>query len=227
MSCAYPLILPEGFLGPVDKLRKRRYSVFELGTHPKTEVVAMSIDTAPPSNVPNPVLSAEKPDVPAWAAKDPLLMQYFQTEWGNGVRDEHELFERLSLEVFQTGLTWLLILRKRPALREAFANFDIDEVAQFGEPEVERLLANEAIIRNQRKIQATISNAQAAIALRDRGGLPSLIWSFECDKRTADEPTLELRATALSTALHRHGFTMVGPATMKALLESLGIGECS
>lgn len=131
---------------------------------------------------------------PPWAAVDPLLKHYYDTEWGMPVRDEHGLFERLSLEAFQSGLSWATILRKRDAFREAFAGFDPDAVAAFDDKDVERLMADERIIRNRAKILATITNAVATIRLREEGGLPALIWSFQphatpAPRTIADIPT--------------------------------------
>lgn len=114
---------------------------------------------------------------PLWASRDALLREYYDTEWGMPIRDERGLFERLSLEAFQSGLSWATILRKREAFREVFHDFDPDAVAAFGEDDVERLLADARIIRNRAKILATIGNARATIALRDDGGLVELIWS--------------------------------------------------
>ena len=102
---------------------------------------------------------------PAWAARDPLLREYYDTEWGLPVTDERGVFERLSLEAFQSGLSWVTILRKRPALRSAFAGFEPEAVAAFGDEDVDRLLDDPAIVRNRAKIEATISNARAALAL--------------------------------------------------------------
>ena len=108
---------------------------------------------------------------PAWAATDPLLRDYYDTEWGMPVRDERGLFERLSLEAFQSGLSWVTILRKRPAFRAAFADFDPDTVAGFDDRDVARLMADAGIVRNLRKVEATIANAQAVVDLRPDGGL--------------------------------------------------------
>lgn len=165
---------------------------------------------------------------PAWAATDPLLRDYYDTEWGMPVRDEHGMFERLSLEAFQSGLSWVTILRKRPAFREAFAGFDPDVVAEYGEADVERLMADAGIVRNRRKIEATITNARATVALREEGGLVELIWSFRPAATPApvsyDEvPTTSPESVALSKALRRKGFTFVGPTTMHALMEAVGI----
>ena len=121
---------------------------------------------------------------PAWAASDPLMQAYYDTEWGMPVRDERGMFERISLEAFQSGLSWSTILRKRPAFRAAFADFDPDVVAAFDDRDVERLMADAGIVRNLRKVQATITNARATVALREDGGLVDLVWSF----RPAETP---------------------------------------
>lgn len=165
---------------------------------------------------------------PAWAASDPLLREYYDREWGMPVRDETGLFERLSLEAFQSGLSWATILRKRPAFRAAFAGFEADAVARFGEADVERLLADAGIVRNRRKIEATIQNARATVALREAEGLPALIWSFQpattpAPESFADVPTQSAESIALSKELKRRGFAHVGPTTMFALMEAVGI----
>lgn len=165
---------------------------------------------------------------PAWAATDPLLQQYYDTEWGAPVRDERGLFERLSLEAFQSGLSWVTILRKRPAFRQAFDDFDPVQVAAFTQTDVHRLLADAAIIRNRRKIEATIANAQATLALREQGGLPELIWSFQpapSDPPTllADIPAHTSESAALAKALRSKGFRFVGPTTMYALMKAIGM----
>lgn len=165
---------------------------------------------------------------PAWAAQDPLLREYYDTEWGMPVRDEHGMFERLSLEAFQSGLSWATILRKRPAFRAAFDNFDPDRVAAYGETDVARLLGDARIVRNRRKILATVNNANATIRLRDKGGLVDFIWSFQPETtprpRTPQEvPSHSAESAALAQALRREGFTFVGPTTMFALMEAVGI----
>lgn len=165
---------------------------------------------------------------PVWAASDPLLREYYDTEWGLPVRDERGLFERLSLEAFQSGLSWVTILRKRPAFRTAFADFDPDAVAAFGPDHVERLLQDTGIVRNRAKIEATLSNARATVALRERGGLAALIWSFQPPTtprpRVLEEvPTRSTESLALAKALRREGFTFVGPTTMYALMEAAGV----
>jgi DNA-3-methyladenine glycosylase I len=165
---------------------------------------------------------------PAWAATDPLLRGYYDTEWGMPVRDERGMFERISLEAFQSGLSWATILRKRPAFRAAFADFDPDRVAGFGDADVERLLGDAGIVRNRRKIEATIGNARATVALRADGGLVDLVWSFRPAETPApatyDEvPTRSPESLALSEALRARGFAFVGPTTMHALMEAVGI----
>lgn len=165
---------------------------------------------------------------PAWAATDPMMRAYYDTEWGMPVRDEHGIFERLSLEAFQSGLSWATILRKRENFREAFAAFDPEAVEGFDKAKVEELLGNAGIIRNRAKILATIKNAKATIALREDGGLAEFVWSFQPESTpmpsTIDEvPTTSPESLALSKALKKRGFAFVGPTTMFALMEALGI----
>ncbi|WP_375339603.1 DNA-3-methyladenine glycosylase I [Microbacterium rhizophilus] len=173
---------------------------------------------------------------PLWAARDPLMQAYYDTEWGMPIRDERGLFERLSLEGFQSGLSWATILRKRPAFRAAFADFDPDVVAAFDEADVERLMGDAGIVRNRAKILATIGNARATVALRgtvssadgDGGGLAELVWSFRPEatpapRSFADVPTSSPESLALSKELKRRGFRFVGPTTMFALMEAVGI----
>jgi len=165
---------------------------------------------------------------PLWASTDPMLRAYYDTEWGMPVRDERGVFERLSLEAFQSGLSWRTILAKRPAFRAAFRDFDPDVVAGFGDDDVARLLGDAGIVRNRAKIAATITNARATVALRGDGGLADLVWSFRPDAtpepRTAAEvPTTSPESVALSKALRGRGFAFVGPTTMHALMEALGI----
>ncbi|GAA3733931.1 DNA-3-methyladenine glycosylase I [Spinactinospora alkalitolerans] len=165
---------------------------------------------------------------PPWAATDPLLRDYYDTEWGMPVRDEQGLFERISLEAFQAGLSWATILRKRPAFREAFHGFRPDTVAAYTADDVERLMADRRIVRNERKIRAAVANARATLALREEGGLVGFVWSFRPAStpapRTVEEiPTRSPESTALSKALRRKGFAFVGPTTMFALMEAVGI----
>ncbi|NUL45095.1 DNA-3-methyladenine glycosylase I [Cellulosimicrobium funkei] len=165
---------------------------------------------------------------PLWASKDPMLREYYDGEWGLPVRDEQGLFERLSLEAFQSGLSWAIILRKRPAFRLAFADFDPDAVAAFDDGDVERLLGDAGIVRNRAKILATIGNARATVALRDEGGLAQFIWSFQPETtpqpRTLDEiPSRSAESAAAAKALRAKGFSFVGPTTVFALMEAVGM----
>lgn len=165
---------------------------------------------------------------PPWAAHDPLLQHYYDTEWGMPVRDERGLFERLSLECFQSGLSWATILRKRDAFRAAFHEFDPDTVAAFGPADIARLLADSGIVRNRAKILATINNAAATQALRAEGGLADFIWSFQprttpAPRTIAEIPTTSEASAALSQALRKRGFAFVGPTTMHALMEATGM----
>ena len=165
---------------------------------------------------------------PVWASADPLMRAYYDTEWGMPVRDETGLFERLSLEAFQSGLSWATILRKRPAFRSAFDGFDPDRVAAYTDDDVARLLADASIVRNRAKILATVTNARATVDLRSDGGLVDLVWSFRPDRtpepRTmADVPTSSPESVALARELRRRGFAFVGPTTMFALMEAVGI----
>ncbi|GAA2223839.1 DNA-3-methyladenine glycosylase I [Herbiconiux moechotypicola] len=169
---------------------------------------------------------------PAWASVDPLLRDYYDTEWGLPVRDERGLFERLSLEGFQAGLSWATILRKRPALRAAFDGFDPDVVAGYDDHDLARLLADPGIVRNRAKILAVVGNARATVALRDdpevEGGLPGLVWSFQPattprPSTFAEIPTTSAESIALAAALKAKGFRFVGPTTMFALMEAAGL----
>jgi DNA-3-methyladenine glycosylase I len=165
---------------------------------------------------------------PVWASVDPLLRDYYDTEWGMPVRDERGLFERISLEAFQSGLSWATILRKRPAFRAAFDDFDPGAVAEYGERDVERLMNDAGIVRNRRKIDATITNARANVRLREDGGLVEFVWSFKPSETPAptsyaEVPTTSPESVALAKAMRRKGFTFVGPTTMYALMEAIGM----
>ena len=159
---------------------------------------------------------------------DPVNLAYHDTEWGLRVSGEAAHLERLTLEAFQSGLSWLTILNKRPHFRAAFAGFDADTVAAFDEGDVERLMADAGIVRNRRKVDAAITNARATVALREEGGLEAFIWSFRPDplpapRTTADVPTTSPESVALSQALKKAGFAHVGPTTMYALMEAIGL----
>ncbi len=162
-----------------------------------------------------------------WAVGD-LLLDYHDHEWGVAVRGEQPLYERIVLEGFQAGLSWRTILTKRPAFRDAFARFDPDRVAAFVDADLEALMANPAIVRNQAKIEAARANARAVIALRDHGGLDRFIWSRRPESspapRVASEvPSRSPESVALADALRRCGFRFVGPVTAHALMEATGM----
>ncbi len=161
---------------------------------------------------------------------DPLYEAYHDTEWGVPVHGEAALFERIALEGFQSGLSWLTVLRKRPAFREAFAGFEPEAVARFGDEDVERLLSDAGIIRNRAKIRATITNARAVVALHEDGRtLDELFWSFAppaAARRAAvpaEVPTRTPESIALSKTLKSLGFTFVGPTTAYAAMQACGL----
>jgi DNA-3-methyladenine glycosylase I len=165
---------------------------------------------------------------PTWASVDPLLREYYDTEWGMPVTDEQGLYERISLEAFQAGLSWATILRKRPAFRAAFDDFQPDAVACYTEADVERLLGDAGIVRNRLKILAAITNAQATVALRAEGGLVDFVWSFRPTAtpeplRWEEVPSQSPESVSLSKALRKKGFAFVGPTTMYALMEAIGM----
>lgn len=171
----------------------------------------------------------DEPQRASWATGDPLLTEYYDTEWGMPVRDEAGVFERLSLEAFQSGLSWITVLRKREAFRAAFDGFDPDRVAAYGAEDVERLLADSGIIRNRRKIEATVGNAGAALRLREEGtDLGELVWSFmpelsPAPLTEAEVPSASPESAALAKELKRRGFSFVGPTTVYALMTAIGI----
>ena len=163
-----------------------------------------------------------------WGAGDLVNRAYHDAEWGMRVYGEAAHLERLTLEAFQSGLSWLTILNKRDHFRAAFAGFDADTVAAYDERDVERLMADAGIVRNRRKVDAAIANARATVALREQGGLEELIWSFRPEpgpapRTTADVPTTSPESLALSKALKTAGFAHVGPTTMYALMEAIGL----
>jgi DNA-3-methyladenine glycosylase I len=166
-----------------------------------------------------------------WALSTPEYVEYHDSEWGRPLHGEAKLFERLTLEAFQSGLSWLTILRKRENIRRAFDAFDIDRVADYGKPEVERLLDDAGIIRNRRKIEATITNAGAARDLHANGEtLDDVIWSFAPDqgsrpvpKTGADLPAITAESTAMAKELKRRGFVFVGPTTAYATMQAAGL----
>ncbi|HEX6393559.1 MAG TPA: DNA-3-methyladenine glycosylase I [Acidimicrobiales bacterium] len=164
-----------------------------------------------------------------WGTSPPELGAYHDDEWGRPVGNDDAVYEKLCLEGFQAGLSWLTILRKREAFREAFASFDPAVVAKFGDAEVDRLLSNPGIVRNGAKINATIANARATIALREQGiSLADLVWQRrprieKAPRRIGDLQSSTPESKALSSVLRRNGFSFVGPTTVYAAMQSLGV----
>ena len=162
-----------------------------------------------------------------WAMSAPEYVDYHDTEWGRPLTSDQAMFERLSLEAFQSGLSWLVILRKRDGFRKAFADFDLDTVAGFGPADVERLLADVEIVRNRAKIEAAIGNAQAALALD--GGLLKHVSGFaprgrrKAPKGLGDVPAESPESQALAKDLRKRGFRFVGPTTLYALFQATGL----
>ena len=161
-----------------------------------------------------------------WSTATPDYTAYHDDEWAVPVRDDRGVFERLSLEAFQSGLSWLTILRKREAFRSAFDGFVPERVATYDESDVERLLADAGIVRNRAKIDATIANARVTLAVP--GGVAALAWSFAPTKhkrpRTSEDiPATTPESTALAKALKSHGFRFVGPTTAYALMQACGL----
>jgi DNA-3-methyladenine glycosylase I len=163
-----------------------------------------------------------------WATSAAEYVAYHDDEWGRPLHGEQALFERLSLEAFQSGLSWLVILRKRAAFRAAFAEFDVDAVAAFVDADVERLLDDAGIVRNRAKIEAAISNARAVRAAVPEG-LDALLWSYAPPSRRprprtlADVPAVSAESTAMAKELKRRGFRFVGPTTAYALMQATGM----
>jgi len=165
-----------------------------------------------------------------WATSDPQYLAYHDKEWGRPVTDERGLFERLCLEGFQSGLSWLTILRKRENFRSAFAAFDPERVARFGERDVERLLGDAGIVRHRGKIEAAIANARGTVALREAGTpLEELVWSHRpktaraAPKSLEDAPPATPESASLSKELKRAGFRFVGPTTVYAAMQACGV----
>lgn len=168
-----------------------------------------------------------------WCVAAPEYVRYHDEEWGFPTADEAYLFEKLCLEGFQAGLSWLTILRKREAFRRGFAGFDMAKVARFGARDVARLLADEGIVRHRGKIESAIQNARRACDLADEhGSLAAYVWRFEpakadrprrLDKATVCQMTTTPASTALSKDLKRRGFTFVGPTTVQAFMQAVGL----
>ena len=166
-----------------------------------------------------------------WGASTPDYTGYHDREWGRVVHGERALFERLSLEAFQSGLSWLTILRKRDAFRAAFDQFDPDAVARFGDNDVQRLLEDARIVRNRSKITATMANARAVQRVREQveGGLDALVWSFAPDparpapRTLSGVPARSPESAGLAKALKQFGFVFVGPTTAYAAMQACGL----
>jgi len=168
-----------------------------------------------------------------WCGDDPLYVRYHDYEWGRPVRDDRRLFEKVCLEGFQAGLSWITILRKRENFRRAFADFDVDRVSRFTARDVNRLLKDEGIIRHRGKIESTINNAHRAIELRGEfGSLADYFWKWEPDrksrpKRITREALMQMATTpasvALSKDLRKRGWTFVGPTTIYAFMQAMGL----
>lgn len=172
-------------------------------------------------------MPSDEPIRCGWALTSRDYIAYHDNEWGRVLRGDREMFERLTLEAFQSGLSWITILRKREAFRTAFARFDIAEVAAFTEADVRRLLTDAAIVRNRAKIEAAITNARAALNLEE--SLSDFVWSFAPDparpapERLAEVPTTTVESTALAKALKSRGFRFVGPTMAYALMQATGM----
>jgi DNA-3-methyladenine glycosylase I len=164
-----------------------------------------------------------------FGGNDPLYAAYHDEEWGVPVHDEHALYERISLETFQSGLAWITILRKRPAFREAFAGFDPRVVAAYGDDDVARLLADPGIVRNRAKIEATIANARALLTLHESGRtLDEVLWSYAPEpgprpRTPAEVPGRTVGSAALAKELKQYGFRFVGPTTAYAAMQACGV----
>ena len=168
-----------------------------------------------------------------WCGSDRLYQHYHDTEWGRPLGDDRRIFEKICLEGFQAGLSWLTILRKREAFRRAFADFDIERVANFDARDVERLVGDAAIVRHRGKIESTINNAQRALELiAEAGSLAAFMWRFEptpesrperLDRAALAALVKTRESTALSDALRRRGWSFVGPTTIYAFMQSAGM----
>ena len=166
-----------------------------------------------------------------WPGADPLYVHYHDAEWGRPVGDDSRLFEKICLEGFQSGLSWLTILRKRDNFRAAFAGFDFRQVAEFGPDDVDRCLADAGIVRHRGKIESVVNNARRALELVDEAGsLAAFVWSFEPAPqerparidRSAIVPSTP-HSVALSKALRKRGWTFVGPTTVYAFMQAMGL----
>jgi DNA-3-methyladenine glycosylase I len=168
-----------------------------------------------------------------WCGTDPIYVRYHDEEWGRPVTDDRRLFEKICLEGFQAGLSWLTILKKRANFRQAFSDFDIDTVARYTVRDVNRLLENAGIIRHRGKIESTINNARRAIELRgEQGSLSAYFWAWQPDpssrprrmtRETLTRMATTSESTALSKDLRKRGWTFVGPTTIYAFMQAVGL----
>jgi DNA-3-methyladenine glycosylase I len=163
-----------------------------------------------------------------WPGTDPLYLDYHDREWGRPVADDRRLFEKICLEGFQSGLAWITILRKREGFRRAFADFEPEAVARFGDADVERLVGDAAIVRHRGKILSVINNARRMPELRDEfGSLAAFVWSFETERpgprRKSDIRATSPESEALSKALRKRGWSFVGPTTIYAFMQAMGV----
>ena len=167
----------------------------------------------------------------AWAGGDPLYRRYHDEEWGRPVKDDTRLYEKLCLEGFQSGLSWLTILRKRDNFRAAFRGFDIPTVAAFTDADIERLVGDAGIVRHRGKIVSTVNNARRALELQqEAGSLAAFVWRYEPDPASrpasftrADVVPKTAESTALSKALLKRGWSFVGPTTVYAFMQAMGL----
>lgn len=169
---------------------------------------------------------------PAWAANDSMMQEYFDDEWGQSVRDDHGVFERISLEVFQSGLSWRTILGRREGFRAVFENFEPEVIASWSDADIDRVLGDERIIRNRRKVEAMRTNARATCDLANGSGLSGIVWSYAQERQETvsleDATHLEIPAqvpesVALAKELKAKGFTMVGPVNVCATMLAIGV----
>jgi DNA-3-methyladenine glycosylase I len=164
-----------------------------------------------------------------WCGEDPAYVAYHDEVWGRPMHGERELFEMLTLESFQSGLSWLTILRKQEGFRRAFSGWDIEAIAAYGDRDLERLMADAAIVRNRAKIEAAIANARAVVALHEAGEtLDALLWSFAPEPAAAPRSSADVagatpQSAALAKELKRRGFRFVGPTTAYALMQAAGL----
>jgi DNA-3-methyladenine glycosylase I len=164
-----------------------------------------------------------------WSGDDPLYMAYHDEVWGRPMHGERELFEMLTLESFQSGLAWITILRKQEGFRAAFGDWDIEAIAAYGDQDLDRLMADASIVRNRAKIEATMANARATVALHEAGEtLDDLLWSFaptpgRAPRTPADIPASTPESAAMAKELKRRGFRFVGPTTAYALMQAAGL----